>query len=87
MDMWLPYREAVRTFLPSAFIVVDKFHVLRMVNASLDAVRKSIREDLSKKRRREDRFYYVSSTDSDSPTINYGVDISTLLRLMDEGMF
>jgi hypothetical protein len=36
---------------------------------------------------REDRFYYVSSTDSGSPTVNYGADISTLLRLMDEGMF
>lgn len=62
MDMWLPYREAVRTFLPSAFIVVDKFHVLRMANASLDAVRKSIRESLSKKRRRglmHDRFYLL----------------------------
>lgn len=59
MDMWQPYRDAVYGCLPQAFIVVDKFHVLRMANASLEVVRKAIRADLTTKQRRglmHDRF-------------------------------
>lgn len=59
MDMWLPYKDAVNGCLPQAFIVVDKFHVLRMANAGLETVRKSIRENLTAKQRRglmHDRF-------------------------------
>ncbi|MBN1890108.1 MAG: ISL3 family transposase [Thermoflexales bacterium] len=48
MDMWGPYRDAVRAALPGAVIVIDKFHVVRMANASLDAVRKSIRDGLTR---------------------------------------
>ncbi len=59
MDMWRPYREAAHHALPHAKIVVDKFHVLRMANAALDAVRKQVRTSLSSKERRtlmHDRF-------------------------------
>lgn len=59
MDMWQPYRDAVRLVLPQALVVVDKFHVVRMANQALDTVRKSIREDLTPKERRtlmHDRF-------------------------------
>ncbi|ACD93957.1 ISL3 family transposase [Trichlorobacter lovleyi] len=62
MDMWLPYKNAVNAVLPSAFIVVDKFHVVRMANQSLEVVRKSIREDLTTKQRRglmHDRFFLL----------------------------
>lgn len=52
MDMWQPYRDAVRLILPLAKIVIDKFHVVRMANLALDTVRKSIREDLTPKERR-----------------------------------
>ncbi len=47
MDMWRPYRDAVRPALPKARIVVDKFHVLRMANAGLHTVRKHVRTILS----------------------------------------
>jgi transposase len=59
MDMWEPYRDAVHTSLPRAVIVIDKFHVVRMANAALDAVRKSVREGLTPTQRRKlmhDRF-------------------------------
>lgn len=59
MDMWEPYKDAVYSTMPQAFIVVDKFHVLRMANAALEVIRKGIRADLTLKQRRglmHDRF-------------------------------
>lgn len=59
MDMWNPYRDAVREVLPQAQIVVDKFHVQRMANEALEKARKSMREFLTPKQRRglmHDRF-------------------------------
>lgn len=59
MDMWKPYRDAVRAVLPQAQIVVDKYHVVRMANVALEAVRKQVRTDLTAKQRRQlmhDRF-------------------------------
>lgn len=59
IDMWSPYRIAVRAALPNAIIVVDKFHIQRMANQALEKVRKGLRESLTEKRRRQlkrDRF-------------------------------
>ena len=59
MDMWTPYRDAVRAVMPQAEIVVDKFHVVRMANDAMERVRKSLRESLTPKQRRglmHDRF-------------------------------
>ncbi len=59
MDMWQPYRDAVRAVLPNATIIVDKFHVVRMANQALETIRKQLREGLSPKQRRglmHDRF-------------------------------
>ncbi len=39
MDMWNPYQVAVKAVLPQARIVVDKFHVVRMANDTLEKVR------------------------------------------------
>jgi transposase len=59
MDMWAPYRAAVATMLPQATVVIDKFHVVRMANAAMESVRKSLRSRLTPKERRalmHDRF-------------------------------
>ena len=59
MDMWTPYRDAVETVLPDARIIIDKFHVVRMVNDAMERVRKALRGDLLPKERRglmHDRF-------------------------------
>ena len=52
MDMWNPYREAVKAVLPRARIVVDKFHVVRMANEALEVVRKSIKGKLTQAQRK-----------------------------------
>ena len=39
--MWEPFTQSVRTHLPDARIVYDKFHVLRHVNAALDETRRA----------------------------------------------
>jgi transposase len=59
MDMWKPYRDAVSDVIPQAKVVVDKFHVVRMANDSMERVRKSMRADLTLKQKRglmHDRF-------------------------------
>jgi transposase len=52
MDMWQPYRNAVREVLPQASIIVDKFHVVKMANEALEQVRKTIRASLTDAQRR-----------------------------------
>lgn len=39
-DMWDPYLASIKTHLPLAKIVFDKFHIAKMVNEALDAVRR-----------------------------------------------
>lgn len=59
MDMWHPYRDGVRNHLPDAQIVIDKFHVVRMANQSLEAIRKAHQENLCQGGRiqlKQDRF-------------------------------
>jgi transposase len=46
MDMWQPYKDAVRDVMPKAVIVIDKFQVVRMANDCLETVRKDIRGSL-----------------------------------------
>lgn len=53
MDMWAPYRDLSRSTFPGATVVVDKFHVIRMASAALDAVRKEEGKKLSDSKRRQ----------------------------------
>lgn len=46
MDMWNPYKQAVKAVLPHAIIVVDKFHIVRMANIAMEKIRKKTREDM-----------------------------------------
>ncbi len=52
IDMWRPYQDAVREALPGVPVVVDKFHVLKMANAALDALRKTVGGTLHPEKRR-----------------------------------
>ena len=59
MNLWRPYRQAVETMIPDATVIIDKFHVVRMANESLERARKAIRSDLTAQQRRglmRDRF-------------------------------
>lgn len=77
MDMWQPYKDAVRAVLPKAIIIVDKFHVVRMANQAMETIRKQLREGLTKQQRRglmHDRFIllkrYKELTDMDKVTLD-----------------
>lgn len=39
MDMWLPYKQAVRECFPEAKIVIDRFHVVQLANSAMDGIR------------------------------------------------
>jgi len=59
MDMWNPYKDAVKLILPHAQIIADKFHVIRMANQAIETIRKDLREEMTKKQKRglmHDRF-------------------------------
>lgn len=48
IDMHAPYRDASRDVLHHADIVVDKFHITRMANEAMDAVRKNVKGTLKR---------------------------------------
>lgn len=49
MDFAPGYAKAVKTVLPDAFIVIDKFHAVQEVNRCLDKTRIAIQKDLQSK--------------------------------------
>jgi transposase len=52
MDMWAPYRDACKTVLPQAQIIIDKFHIVKMANEAMEKIRKGLRERLTLKQKR-----------------------------------
>ena len=44
-DIWRPYIDVARACFPQAEIVIDRFHVVKALNAVLDKIRKSLRRD------------------------------------------
>ena len=48
IDMHQPYRAAIRTALPHAAIVCDRFHIERMVADALDKLRRAIQNEVPK---------------------------------------
>ena len=49
MDMWEPYRQAVRKNLPHAQIVADRFHVVKNLNHQLDLLRRKLQREADEK--------------------------------------
>jgi transposase len=41
MDMWKPFRNSVKSNIPTAAILFDKFHILRHLSEAMDKVRRS----------------------------------------------
>lgn len=59
IDMWRYYKEAIYEELPKAQVIVDRFHVIQLVNNALEGERKSFKGSLDKKQRSKllkDRF-------------------------------
>ena len=44
MDMWKPYRQAVRNKLTHAEIVADRFHVMKQLNHQIDLLRRALQK-------------------------------------------
>lgn len=81
MDMWNPYRDAVKAVLPHASIVVDKFHVVRMANNAMEDVRKKLRAGLERKQRRQlmhDRFVLLKRNHELTPKDHLLLEVWTL---------
>jgi len=53
MDMWRPYKDAVNMVIPHAKIVIDKLHVVKLANETLEKIRKANRQNVSAKERRQ----------------------------------
>src|SRR5699024_6501884 len=53
MDMWNPYKIAINTVIPTAKIVIDKFHVVKLANEAVEKIRKANRQNVSAKERRQ----------------------------------
>lgn len=65
-DMWGSYHDAVHETIPHAHLVVDKFHVLKLLSGCLETVRKDIRKSLTDQQRRtlmHDRFLLLRRPD------------------------
>ncbi len=80
MDMWNPYRDVVSELMPKAKIIVDKYHVVRMANQSLEVVRKGLRESLTDAQRRQlkdDRFILLTRRSKLSPDKLIFLDVWT----------
>lgn len=45
MDMSPAYREAVSTYLPDAAIIIDRFHVIKLVNEKLSDLRRQLHRE------------------------------------------
>lgn len=48
IDMWRPYKDAAQSVFPGLPVVIDKFHLVRMANQAMDAVRISLAKDQEK---------------------------------------
>lgn len=53
IDMWEPYRLAIRAALPDAQIVADRFHTERLVSRALDETRRAVQNAIRRGRGRE----------------------------------
>lgn len=63
MDLWSVYRQVAQDQFPGRMVVADRFHVVRMANNSMEAVRKAIRKGLATKDRlklKDDRFVLLA---------------------------
>jgi transposase len=59
IDMHAPYLQALTEQLPQVFVVIDRFHVIQLLNRAVDQARKAIRDSLPDRQRRQlmhDRF-------------------------------
>lgn len=57
MDMWRPYKSVATEVFPNAEIVIDKFHLVAVMNTALDEIRKQEQNQLNQSHRKK---FYMS---------------------------
>lgn len=86
MDMSPIFRKAVRTVFPKAVIIGDRFHIQRLVNWAMEAIRKRIQKDLGARRIRIKRSHSIlckpgwKVTERELPDLEYALGHSKELR-------
>lgn len=71
MDMWNPYRDAVKDVLSDAVVVVDRFHVVKEITVAMERIRKRVgseADDKDRKYLKRSRFLLLSNQDNLSKT-------------------
>lgn len=48
-DMWVGYRKAIRQYLPDAVHILDRFHIVKLLNDALEEVRREEAHELARK--------------------------------------
>lgn len=68
MDMWEPYKDAVREVFPDMEIIIDRFHVMKAMLLDLDEIRKAITKKSKDKKERKslknNRFLILRSNEN-----------------------
>lgn len=70
IDMWSGYKYAVNELVPNAFVVIDKFHVVKYANQALDQIRIAIKKGLSKQEQHmltRDRYVLLKNKENLKP--------------------
>ncbi len=77
-DMWQPYKDAVLMVIPHAKLVVDKFHVIQYANIAMENARKSFRNTLTDKQRKQlmhERFILLKNKEDLTPQEQWNLQI------------
>lgn len=53
IDMWSPYRDAVKELFPKVAVVIDRFHVIKELQKGLERIRKKISKEIQEQRKTE----------------------------------
>lgn len=86
MDMSPLFRKAIRTVFPKAVIIGDRFHIQRLVNWAMEAVRKRVQKDLGLRRIRIKHSHVIlckpgwKVTERELPDLEYALRQSGELR-------
>lgn len=81
-DMWAVYLDAVRTHLPQATVVFDRFHLTQHLNRAVDEVRRQTWRQLEGREKVEfKRTRFLWLTNPDNLHRDERARLSTLLRL------
>lgn len=85
IDMWHPYRVAVRAVFGDVPVVIDHFHVIKNLMRALDSVRSRICKQVKAADRRAlKRNRYLLLCSNENLTVRQGADLAALLGRFPE---